>query len=348
MKAATDRGFLLRASSAVVALVAGCILSPLQVIAQTSTPISKMIAAARAEGQVTWYSALVVEVNQGIVDAFKKKYGIDVQVLRLSSGPLTQRFSAEAEANKVAADVIMPTSSGPFLASALAKGWTTAVDKADLPSIQSGEYPSRWLRPEQGAAIVQIAPWIWGYNEKVLSGLNVAPPKDWLDLLDPKLKGQIIMTTVTGSDSYVQLWDFILRAYGVEYLQRFKAQNIRIASNSVMTTQSLAAGEGAIALPMIGSLIVGVASKGAPVKAVVPAKTTGNEIAITLSKAAPHPNGARLLVDFILSREGNTVLGSMPNEFSVYASGLPGGYQSPRESAVAENKSRVLQLLEGR
>lgn len=335
-----------RASGVLGALfVVGVLALPVQA---QSPSAGNLVEAARAEKQVTWYSSLVVEVNQGVVDAFKKKYGIEVQVLRLSSGPLTQRYSSEAEANKVVADVIMPTSSGPFLAEALAKGWTSPVEKADLPSIRSGEYPSKWLRPEQGIAIVQIAPWLWGYNENVLAKLNVAPPKDWLDLLDPRLKGQIIMTTITGSDSYVQLWDFVMRAYGPEYLQRFKAQNLRVASNSVMTTQSLAAGEGAIALPLIGSLVVGVASKGAPVKAAVPTKTTGNEIAITFSRNAPHPNAARLLVDYILSREGNLVLGSTPNEFSVYASGLPGGYLSPRPTAVAEFKAKALQMLEDR
>ncbi len=310
--------------------------------------LASLAEAARREGSVTWYSSLVPGVNQGIVEAMRGRYGIDVRVLRLASGPLTQRYSAEAESGKIAADVIMPASSGPFLASALAKGWTVAPEAADLPAITGGEFPRKWLRSADGAAIIQVLPWIYGYNEELVARRGIKLPADWPDLLHPSLRGQILVPDPAATDSYIQLWDFVLRSYGEDYLRDLRKTEFRITESGAPNIQAVAAGEGALGLPTIGSLVEGVAKVGAPVKALIPAHTTGNEIAITLSRNAPKPNAAKLLVNFILSREGNMILGGSPFEFSVYRTDLPAGYRSPDPNAVAQSKDKIIALLKGK
>src|SRR5499426_3017179 len=66
-----------------------------------------LIAAAKQEGKVVWYTTLIV--NQAIrplKEAFEKKYpGIELQYARADESPTAAKILAEAQAGRVQADV---------------------------------------------------------------------------------------------------------------------------------------------------------------------------------------------------------------------------------------------------
>ena len=71
----------------------------------TSSPAfdeEALIAAAKQEGSGVFYS--IGSNTADLVDAFTKKYGINIDLQRLSSGPVIQRFSAESEIDNFTAD----------------------------------------------------------------------------------------------------------------------------------------------------------------------------------------------------------------------------------------------------
>src|ERR1700755_2736380 len=75
-----------------------------------------LIDAAKKEGEVTWYTSLII--NQAVkpmADAFEKKYGIKVNYVRYDSTDLVVKILNEAQAGKIQADLFDGTSGFPAL-----------------------------------------------------------------------------------------------------------------------------------------------------------------------------------------------------------------------------------------
>ena len=307
--------------------------------------LDALVKAAKAEGEVTFYMVMAEPTTKRISDAFAAKYGIRVQFIRLPSTPLMQRYSSEADAGTFAAGfLIIAGGARAFAADSIKKGWMESVDQAGIPAITSGEFPAKFVAGP--TAIIQVTPWALGYNtEKVKPG---DAPKEWADIINPKLVNQVLLGDAKTSDSYLDLWSLLLDKYGESFFAKLRAQNPRMSySSGTALAQGLAAGEGMVAGPTIVALIQGPKSRGAPIQAVIPAFTTGLEQQIMLTTRTKYKssNASRLFVNYILSKEGNKVLNDEPGSVGVYDdAALPKEYQSPKPG-VAARKEELLKLL---
>ena len=63
-------------------------------------------AAAKREGKVTWYTSTPVAAGQYIANEFEKRTGIKVEMLRTGGQNVIRRFQQEADAGRIAVDVI--------------------------------------------------------------------------------------------------------------------------------------------------------------------------------------------------------------------------------------------------
>jgi iron(III) transport system substrate-binding protein len=295
--------------------------------------LDALIHAAKTEGEVVAYSSQPNPINQRVTQAFTAKYGIKISFLRLSSGPLLQRYASEAAAGNIAADFLFFPVNGSesFLVEAKKQGWLAPITATDIPALASGEYPSKFMRstPAFPTPVVSIIPWAFGYNTEMIAAKDV--PKDWSDLLDPKWKGKIIRTNPQLSLGQMDPWRMLLARYGEAYFDKLREQDPRTSvGEAVAAAQALAAGEGSLLLMTTGAVIQAVKDKGAPVEAVTPAFTTGVEMGIFLSATAKHPNAARLAIQYALSREGSKVQSADPGSVDPYDPlTLPKEYQSP-------------------
>src|ERR1700719_2431224 len=67
----------------------------------------ELIAAAKKEGKVVYYTANFAEVEQEVINAFNKRFPeIKVEMVRAPGGQLITRVKTEAAANKLSADVV--------------------------------------------------------------------------------------------------------------------------------------------------------------------------------------------------------------------------------------------------
>jgi len=296
--------------------------------------LEALIRAAKAEGDMVAYSSQPQPINTRFAAGFKATYGINISFVRLSSGPLLQRFATEAAAGAVPADILFfPTNgSNVFLEEAKKKGWLAPITASIIPAMASGEYPMKFMRetPAFPTPVVSIIPWAFGYNTQKIAAKDA--PKDWRDLLDPKYKNQIIRTDPSLSLGQMDPWRMLLARYGEGYFDKLREQNPRTnAPEAVAAAQALAAGEGSILLMTTGAVIQAVKDKGAPVQAVTPDLTTGVEMGIYLVAKPKHPNVARLAIHYALSRAGSKVQSSDPGSVDIYeVAGLPKEYQGPR------------------
>jgi iron(III) transport system substrate-binding protein len=137
-------------------------------------------------------------------------------------------------------------------------------------------------------------------------------PRVWDDLLDPKYKGKIAISGLVSSSSGPGFVGTVLTEMGEEngmkYLRKLAGQNVtNIYSSARAMVDQVMAGEYTIGLQGFNHQPVISAGQGAPVDWIKwnPALAVLSVAAVT--KDAPHPNAGKLLVDFLVSEEGQQI-----------------------------------------
>jgi iron(III) transport system substrate-binding protein len=306
-----------------------------------SGDLQALIDGAKKEGHITYYSSIDPAQQQGIIAAFQQAYGSDIQIdsTRLVSGQMVARYASEATANKVVADVLT-AADGNFMLDAAPKGWLAKIDT--LPALAN--WPKQYWTGS--AAKLSVAPLNISWNTNLVKDADA--PRTWQALLDPKWKGQFLAVDPRNAPilmAWLQLMD---QTYGDDYLRGLSRQNIRLVGSTVPGTQEMAAGSASILAPGVHGSIKALQDQGAPVSDATPDLTIGNENWGAVSAAAPHPNGARLLLNFLMSPQGQaavnkdvsaSVLPNIPNTVA-----LPKEYRDADYAAATANQSKLLDL----
>jgi spermidine/putrescine-binding protein len=141
-----------------------------------------LIAAAKREGAVTWYTTQIInQFGRPAIALFEKSYGIKVTVLRGDAVELAARLIAEARAGRVAADLFDGTANAPALKKAgVALQW--------LPEA-AAKLPAAYRDPDGYWVATNL------YVHTPVFNTDLVPrdgaPQSWQDLLDPKWRGKL-------------------------------------------------------------------------------------------------------------------------------------------------------------
>ena len=263
---------------------------------------AKLEAGAKVEGEVNFYTTLIVD--QAVIpikNAWEKKYpAIKFNFVRASGAPLVQRIIAEARAGKPNADVAVPATDALSRADMLQKIWSPEL----------AAFPAHYLANGGTTMTYRLSFFGMGYNTKLVSPADA--PKAWEDILNPKWKGKMIWATSreTGGTFLIHhLLSHWGKAKADAFFDKLAAQNVAKSDASVRALLDLViAGE--YAMLITTSLNHAIISQGekAPVDYASPDPVPARPDDIMLLNNAPHPHAGMLLIDFILSREGQEVL----------------------------------------
>jgi iron(III) transport system substrate-binding protein len=134
-----------------------------------------------------------------------------------------------------------------------------------------------------------------------------AAPKRFEDLLKPELKGKIGFAT---SDTGNRVIGAMLATSGPELIQKLKSQDIALhgVSGRAILDMVISGELGVSPTVFLSHSRVSI-SKGAPIKWVPMDVVPTNAGGVALPAQAPHPHGALLFADFLLSPEGQKFLG---------------------------------------
>jgi iron(III) transport system substrate-binding protein len=265
----------------------------------------KLIEGARKEGQVAFYSAMIVnQALRPIAEKFGKKYPfIRMTHWRADSEDIAQKVSAEVRANNVVGDVLEGTGVGEQAVQAgLLVPYTT-------PAIVA--FPEPYRDPTNMWTPTRLSYYSIAYNTRLVPENKV--PKTFEDLLDPQWRGKIAWRI--GSASGTPLFITNLRlAWGEEkaraYFAKLKEQKIvNFGAGSARTlVDRVIAGEYAIALNIFAHHPLISKAKGAPVNSKLLDPVASTAATMGVVKGAKHPHAALLLIDFVLSKEGQEIL----------------------------------------
>src|SRR6202165_2965400 len=289
------RRSILPAGLAAAALAIPALATPALAQAEFGSP--ELIAAAKAEGRLIYYTANFAEVEQEVIKAFNKRFPeIKVEMVRAPGGQLITRVKTEAAAGKLSADVV--DHSDRALMSDLVhlfQDYAPPNGKDYLP--ESMISPKLWPR----ATLV----WSIAYN----SALLAKPPKSWMDLTKPeygnKQIGQVF--AASGGTTWTRIM-FERQVLGEDYWKRQAATNPILYPSGAPASDALVRGEVSIA-PLLYNAVYPKKHDGAPVEIFfAPEGAPVNPYATGVPKTAARPNAAKLFLNWCLSEEGQTFM----------------------------------------
>ncbi|HLH95534.1 MAG TPA: extracellular solute-binding protein [Xanthobacteraceae bacterium] len=264
-----------------------------------------VIAAAKKEGEVTWYSTQIInQVVRPIAAAFEKKYpGIKVHYTRANANEVAVKILNESRAGHPQSDVFDGTSTVvPLKQEGYVLQWQPEAAKG---------YPDLYKDPEGYWVASNIYINTPGYNTSLVP--KGTEPHTYQDLLDPKWRGKMAWNGLPSTSGGMGFVATVLAEMGdqkgMDYLRAFSKQKVaNVAAAAREVLDEVIAGEYSIGLQIFNHHAVISAKKGAPVDWIKMEPATGTLSVISIHKNAPHPNAAKLLVDFIISKEGQQVL----------------------------------------
>lgn len=296
-RAMRARATLLALASALGALGGSSAFAQVASTATSYQPAewARIVAAAKKEGRVTFYSAPPPAITQLLVDGFKAAYPeISVEFARLASGEAMAKLGQERAGKLDGADLWLGTEVSWFTDRAK----EGALIKIAGPA--SVTWPSRYLR-EGMVVIAGVEPMVIPYNKKLVP----VPPKGYLDLLKPEFKGRM-GTSELAATNVVAFYDWLEKTQGADYLTRLKAQNPRLYAGSVPTGQAVASGEIVLSAHGIPTATKPLMQQGAPIDYVVTNPAFGFEYALGVLGWSRRPNAALLFADHLMSLQTQT------------------------------------------
>ena len=293
---------------------------------------AKLAAAAKQEGSVAIASGGAPSRQyRPVVDVFQKKFGVRVEVSTGNATATVNRILAERKAGTYTVDVglissresnqrLLPSESimplGPLL---------MHPEVLDM----SGWYGGKHWYADKASSYVFIyhvakedryESW---YNTDKIKEAEIAAIKKQSDFFDPRWKGKIGGQGMGDPSGIRQMIDSYFEPdRGQEWVRTYLLDaGVTFSDDRRILETWLVGGRFPLYAVATGSEeLIGLAKKGLPIKQVFLPKQQGviraggSGCCISAFANAPHPNAARLFINWFLSKEGQTLTHTMvPN-----------------------------------
>ena len=287
---------------------------------------SNVLAKAKEEGKLVISTSHTPVVRQAVSQAFKGAFGIDIEYIGGGKGAeLGRKLLAERQAGMYLQDLYIGGTT-TILTDLKPAG---ALDPLDPVLMQSdvldkklwmgGEY--LWADRDKTIIVLLLMP---TPGQSTIINTTLVKPGEirvYDDFLNPKWKGKIVLNdpSVQGpgqrfvgvTATKVKSWD---------YMKDLAKQNPFINRDQRLQVEWVARGKYAVGLGMQTDLPTEFIKAGAPIMEILPeddiaASAGPNDLAMI--NRAPHPNAARVFINWILGKEGQTIVSKASGVASV-------------------------------
>jgi len=304
-----------------------------------------MSSAQGIENELYLITPVSKDVHDPCLKAFaawaKKKWNIDVKTSAIPKGTPVAYGQILEWKGRPQADVFWG-GEGTLFDALAGEG---LLDQIQVPQKMLDEIPATIGKPvglplkdpKKFWVGTTLEPYGFIYQPKLMARLGVEL-KDWDDLLNPKLKGQIAQCTPDRSSSSHASYEVILFMHGWEkgweWLKKLAANTGIFTARSRDVPSVVAKGEFAIGFAVPSYMAFAEVLGGYDVKFVYPKNAYVTPEPIAVLKGAPHPKAGQAFIEFLLTEEGQRLLaelGVYPITPKYKVQGAPG---SGQEKAV--------------
>jgi iron(III) transport system substrate-binding protein len=259
------------------------------------------LAKAEQEGEVVYYGH-DGEAGIGVLlDSFKKDFPkIKTSYVRLQTGALYAKITAERSAGRFGVDVLQLSDISPAIDFQKKGGWERHVSpelaayKTEHQSNPAGHFT--W----GGVSFAGIA-----YNRSKVKADEA--PKNWKDILKPAFKDGVTAKLATSGMQHAQ-WYMLRKLHGNDFWQEFAKQRPKGFDARAQLFDRLSKGDDRMCVLAEYAGYTLFAEKGADIEFVSPPDgLPATAFFIGVVNRAPHPEAAKLFVDWALSKRGQAV-----------------------------------------
>ena len=302
--------------AATLALAASSALA--QVPPDYPSGYQKIISAASREGRLVIYSSTDLSAAAPLIAEFEAMYpSVSVEYDEMNTSEVYGRFVAETLADGGSADVT----------------WSSSMDLQ--MKLANDRFAEAYRSPE-ARSLPEWAVWrdeAWGttfepvvfvYNKRLLTGSDIPQTHgDLLHLLESrpeKFSGNITTYDIEKSGVgflFISQDSIAMPAFWT-LLKALGSSNVELEANTAPMIERIASGKDLIGYNLLGSYAMARARRDPSLGIVLPRDyTLVLSRVMLIAKKARHPNAAKLWVDFILSRRGQTIIAERSRLFSI-------------------------------
>src|SRR5947209_8382590 len=273
--------------------------SPVRAAAPPASAITpELIAAAKKEGKVVYYTSIDLPLAEKIAKSFEAKFpGIAVRVERTGAERVFQRIGQEYGSRIYAVDAVNSSDAAHFIV------WKRDGLLAPyVPADVAHHYPAEHKDADGLFASFRVSLSAVAYNTDLVK--REEAPTSFADLLDPNWTGKIVKAHPGYSGTILTATFQIVRELGWEYLEKLAKQKVMQVQSATDPPKKLALGERAIMADGGEYNVLQIKESGGPVEIGYP--TEGIPLVVGpngLFKNAPNPNAARLFQCYCFTPE---------------------------------------------
>lgn len=273
-----------------------------------------LLARARQEGKVTVLAPPDPETRVKLPPKFKQRFGIDMEYIGASfGGGGARKLLLERRAGIYTLDVALTgidsiiTLTFPEKVHDPLRPGLLLPDVLNLSQWKGGKL---WFMDPAEQYVLRFfstLTTILGINTAYV---KVGELKSFQDVLIPKWKGKLSVFDPSISGKGAGFAAYLLDVFGEEFVKRlYIDQQPVFSTNDRQINDWLARGTYPIAIGVAPEYSERLRQEGFPVVALteipgIPAKTNGASGFLVLMNRAPHPNAARVFINWIASKEG--------------------------------------------
>ncbi len=269
--------------------------------------VLQMIEGARKEGSLN-YSDTIIQptTNDLLVSAFRTYYGLParfpVNYTLLTSGAMITRVEQELAANRITFDV----------AAIGSPTWTFERYKAGaFMKYRSHEYDAYKDVINAGLGVDGAFVLNGGYAQIPIWNAEILKfeGNSYRDALNAAVPGRFSIGDVVQSESHLTTYAGLRQVLDVDFFKDMAKKKPTFVGRSEQSAQRILTGQDVIAFGGNPSRVHQSNQKGAKLRILYPSEgfTFLPQLTFILAKA-PHPNAAKLWMDFILSEVGQKIL----------------------------------------
>jgi len=254
------------------------------------------------------YSSMTENDLSNLLKGFGAKYpNVNVEVVNGSAGELTARITAEK--NKPQGDLMWGglSNSDGNVYSEIFEHWLTEYEADIMPDYRSnnGFY-----------SLDHLSTIVFCVNTELEKELGMQI-KSYADLLDPRLKGKIVIADPNSSSSAWNNVCNMMAAYGNDskevwdFIEGLMKNSLVISTSSSVAFKSVQSGEYVVGLTYEDGASTLLKSGAKNIRMVYPSEgASASAFGCAVIKGAPHPEAAKAMVNYLMSADGQSQLGT--------------------------------------
>jgi iron(III) transport system substrate-binding protein len=273
-----------------------------------------MLAAAKQEGTVVLAGPPQAETRTMLSEQLKQRFGIEVDYLAETSSQIAARLQAERAANQFTIDLMLAGADTAYSA-LVGQGASDPLKPALLmPGVSDPagwKTGGPWFRDSNQDTVLQL----FNTLQPILT-INtqlVPDPITTIDaLLEPKWRGQIATFDPAINGIGVQVGSALYTSKGEDFIRKlYVGQNVAVSQDYHQVADWVAHGNYPIGIGVAPVELVPYEQTGikfaSPELSDAHSAVQGGFGLLVLVNRAPHPNAARVVANFLASKEGLTL-----------------------------------------